>query len=32
MNFWHMQLHPNNRDEVNREEVIKIITVKKLLV
>jgi Cdc6-like AAA superfamily ATPase len=31
MNFWHMQLHPNNKDEVNRDEVIKILTDKKII-
>jgi hypothetical protein len=31
MNFWHMQLHPNNRNEVNRDEVVKILTEKKII-
>jgi 5-methylcytosine-specific restriction protein B len=31
MNFWHMQLHPNNKDEVKREDVYKILTDKKII-
>lgn len=31
MNFWHMQLHPDDRKEVNRDEVLKIITDKKII-
>lgn len=31
MNYWHMQLHPNNRKEVNRNEVIKILKEKGII-
>lgn len=31
MNFWHMQLHPDDRKEVNRDEVLKIITDKQII-
>jgi 5-methylcytosine-specific restriction protein B len=31
MNYWHMQLHPNNSKDVNQEEVLKIINNKKII-
>lgn len=31
MNFWHMQLHPDDRKEFNRDEILKIIQEKEII-